>query len=172
MLTCLPLLNRKTNYSAKWWKFKDWMSRWLRIRYQVSSILLLLNHNSQPEPCVSDNRSRVYHEIGITHYSHFIMSTMASQNHRHLDCLLNRLFRRRSKKTLKPCVTCLCKGNPLVTSDSPHKGPVTRKMLPFDDVIVEAVISSLQLNPLWKSLICIYFTKSSKKDAIITQELA
>ena len=34
------------------------------------------------------------------------------------DCLLNRLFRRRSKKTSK------------------HKGPVTRKMFPFDDIIM------------------------------------
>ena len=32
-------------------------------------------------------------------------------NHRRLDCLLNRLFRRRSKKTSKPSVTDLCEGN-------------------------------------------------------------
>ena len=33
-------------------------------------------------------------------------------NHRHLDCLLNPLFRYRSKKTSKLRVTGLCKGNP------------------------------------------------------------
>ena len=38
-------------------------------------------------------------------------------NHWRLDCLLNRLFRRRSKKTSKLHVTCLCKGNSSVTSE-------------------------------------------------------
>ena len=42
-------------------------------------------------------------------------------NHQPQHYLLNRLFRRRSKKTSK---------NP------PHKWPVTRKMFPFDDVIM------------------------------------
>ena len=38
-------------------------------------------------------------------------------NHRRLDCLLNRWFRRRSKKTSKLLVTGLCDGNPPVTGD-------------------------------------------------------
>ena len=38
-------------------------------------------------------------------------------NHRHLDCLLNRLFRRRSKKTSKLRVTGLCEGNSRVTGE-------------------------------------------------------
>ena len=42
-------------------------------------------------------------------------------NHPRLNCLCNRLFRRRSKKTRK------------LRMDSPHKGPVTRKMIPFHD---------------------------------------
>ena len=37
-------------------------------------------------------------------------------NHRRLDCLPNRLFRRRSKTTLKLIVTGLCEGNPPVPS--------------------------------------------------------
>ena len=36
-------------------------------------------------------------------------------NQRRLDCLLKRLFRRRSKKTSKLRVTGLCEGNPPVT---------------------------------------------------------
>ena len=51
-------------------------------------------------------------------------------NHHPHDYLLNCLFRRRSKKTSKLRVTGLCAGN------SPHKWPVTRKMFPFDDVIM------------------------------------
>ena len=51
-------------------------------------------------------------------------------NHQPQECLLNRVFRRRSKKRSKLRVICLCEGN------FPHKGPVTQKMFPFDDVIV------------------------------------
>ena len=40
-------------------------------------------------------------------------------NHQPRDCLLNRLFRRRSKKTLKLCVTGLCVGNSPVADEFP-----------------------------------------------------
>ena len=51
-------------------------------------------------------------------------------NHRHLDCLLNRLFRRISKEISKLHVTGPGEVN------SPHKGPITRTIFPFDDVIM------------------------------------
>ena len=57
-------------------------------------------------------------------------------NHQPHGCLLNRLFRRRSKKTSKLRVTGLCVRNSPGPVNSPHKWPVTRKMFPFDDVIM------------------------------------
>ena len=42
-------------------------------------------------------------------------------NHRHLDSLLNHLFRLRSKKTSKLCVTGLCEGNPPVIGGFPSQ---------------------------------------------------
>ena len=57
-------------------------------------------------------------------------------NHHPHDCLSNRLFRRRSKKTSKLRVTGLCERNSPGPVNSPHKGSVTRKMVPFDDVIM------------------------------------
>ena len=42
-------------------------------------------------------------------------------NHRRLDCLLNRWFRRRSKKTSKLRDTGLCEGNPPVTGGFPSQ---------------------------------------------------
>ena len=51
-------------------------------------------------------------------------------NHRHLDCLLNRLFMSTSKKASKLRITGLCGVN------FQHKRPVTRKMFPFDDIIM------------------------------------
>ena len=56
-------------------------------------------------------------------------------NHQPYDYLLNRLFRRRSKKISKLRVTGLCAGNSPETGEFPHKWPVTRKMFPFDDVM-------------------------------------
>ena len=65
-------------------------------------------------------------------------------NHRRLDCLLNHLFRRRSKKTAKLRVTGLCEGNspvtgefPAVTGEFPAQKPLTRNMPPFVDVIMK-----------------------------------
>ena len=57
-------------------------------------------------------------------------------NHQPRGCLLNRLFRRRSKQASKLRVTGLCAGNSPGPVNSPHKGPVTRKMFPFDDDIM------------------------------------
>ena len=58
-------------------------------------------------------------------------------NHQPRGCLLSRLFRHRSKKTSKLRVTGLCVGNTPGPLNSPHKGPGTRKMFPFDDVIMK-----------------------------------
>ena len=60
-------------------------------------------------------------------------------NHRRLDCWLSRCFRRRPKKTSKLRVT-----ERRWPVDSPHRRPVTLKMLPFDDVIMLAKIKSNQ----------------------------
>ena len=58
-------------------------------------------------------------------------------DHQPNGCLLNRLFRCRSKKTSKLRVTGLCVGNSPGPVNSPHKGPVMRNMFPFDDVIMQ-----------------------------------
>ena len=67
-------------------------------------------------------------------------------NHQPHDCLLNGLFRRRSKKTSKLRVTGLCVENSSGPVNSPHKGPVTRKMFPFDDVIMRIGVCFSNLN--------------------------
>ena len=57
-------------------------------------------------------------------------------NHQPRDCLLNGLFMLTSKKTSKLRVTGLCAGISPGPVNSPHKWPVTRKMFPFDYVIM------------------------------------
>ena len=68
------------------------------------------------------------------HYNDFILSVMASQITGVSISLLNGFFGRRSKKTSKFHITGLCAGN--LPVNSLHKGPVTRKMFQFDDIIM------------------------------------
>ena len=78
--------------------------------------------------------STIYILFGALHWRHNDHDGVS--NHQPYGCLLNRLFRLRSKKTSKLRVTGLCVGNSPGPVNSPHKGPVTRKMFPFDDVIM------------------------------------
>ena len=71
-------------------------------------------------------------------------------HHQPHDCLLSRLFGRRSKKTSKLRGTGLCAGNSPGPVNSPRKGPVTRKMFPFDDVIMIVVSFAVKLNQICK----------------------
>ena len=74
------------------------------------------------------------------HNEHHIVS-----NRRSDDCLLNRLFRRRSKKTSKLRVTGLCAGNSPVTGQRwiPAQRASNAVMFPFDEVIMKCLNSCL-----------------------------
>ena len=64
-------------------------------------------------------------------------------NHQPHHCLLKRLFRRRSKKTFKSSASpAFVWGIHRGPVNSPHKWPVTRKMFPFDDVIMSKYYQS------------------------------
>ena len=67
------------------------------------------------------------HPLHWRHNGHISVS-----NYQPHDCLLNRLSRRRSKKTSKPRFTDLCVGIHRWPVNSPHKWPVTRKMFLWD----------------------------------------
>ena len=60
-----------------------------------------------------------------------------ASNHQPDDCLLNRSFRRRSKKTSKHRVTGLCAGNSPGTGEfSAQMASDAENAIPFDDVIM------------------------------------
>ena len=82
--------------------------------------------------------------VMAVHYTDVIMCAIVPQI-TGVRLFTNRLFRRRSKKTWKLRVTGLCEGNSPMTSEFPHKWPVTRKMFPIDYVIMN-------------SKFCIHFT--------------
>ena len=80
------------NVTLRLWKFSDFCSRHI-VGVAGDDIMF-----------------HILVEFKINHYSDV-------SNHRRLDCLFNRLFRRRSKKTSKLRVTGLCEGNSLVTCE-------------------------------------------------------
>ena len=57
-------------------------------------------------------------------------------NHQPHECLLNRLFKAKIKETSKLRVTGLCEGKSPEVGEIPAQRPVTRKVFPFDDVIM------------------------------------
>ena len=74
------------------------------------------------------------------HYNDVIMTMMASQI-TSLTIVYSTIYSNADqRKHQKLCVTGLCAGNSLGPVNSPHKGPVTRKMFPLDDVIMESSI--------------------------------
>ena len=54
-------------------------------------------------------------------------------NHRRLDCLLNRLFRQRKHQSFASLA--FVRGIHRWPMNSPHKGPTTRKMFPWDVIM-------------------------------------
>ena len=58
-------------------------------------------------------------------------------NYQPHDCLLSRLFRRRSRKYQSSASLAFVRGIHRGPVNCPHKWPVTRKMFPFDDVIMQ-----------------------------------
>ena len=61
----------------------------------------------------------------------------AISNRRRIDCLLNRLLRRKWKKTHQNYASlAFVRGIQRWAVNSPHKGPETRKVFPFDDIFM------------------------------------
>ena len=95
----------------------------------------------------------VMKEVRATTYMHYnddIMNAMASQIISLVTVYLTVNSGADQSKTSKLRVTGLSEGNSPVTGDSPHKGPVTRKMFPFDDVKCD---SPNKVNPGYFSLV-------------------
>ena len=74
-------------------------------------------------------------------------------NHLPHDCLLNRLSRRRSKKHQASASLAFVTGIHRWPVNSPYKGPVPRKMFPFDDVIMHGSVycTDSLVGRLWTS---------------------
>ena len=128
-------------HSSCGWLKTPW--RWRDVTEMMSqSPQTVLRHLLQCELHGKHKIRNVIYRQSPLHWRHNDHDSVS--NHQPHGCLLNRLFRRRSKKTSKLRVTGLCVGNSPGPVNSPHKGPVTRKMFPFDDVIMTMTKSTLQ----------------------------
>ena len=80
---------------------------------------------SSLDPWSDSNRTFVFNNICGYDYSSMPRTHQCEHddisNHRRLDCLPNRLYRQRSKKTSKLRVTSLCEGNPPMTGGFPSQ---------------------------------------------------
>ena len=102
---------------------------WYRRVFERGFIPIPIRWLSLPHP---------FQELSLTnlHYNDVIMTTIASQI-TSLAVVYSTVYSDADKK--KPSklhVTGLCVGNSPWPVNSPHKGPVTRKMFPIDDVIM------------------------------------
>ena len=79
----------------------------------VTTWHVILTHCGLVTPCDDID----LHYLGSLHWRHYRRDDVSNQQPRH--CLLNRLFRGRSKKASKLRVTGLCVGNSPVTSEFP-----------------------------------------------------
>ena len=78
-----------------------------------------------------------FNHAGNVHYSEVIMSAMASQITGVLIVCLNVCSSADRRKHQSSMSLAFVRGMHRWQVNSPHKGPVTRKMFPFDDVIME-----------------------------------
>ena len=103
--------------------------------HDVWNIPYLVRHSIDNSMIVLLHTPRTYY-MTRKHYVDVIMTTMASQI-TSLTVVYSIVYSGTDqKKTSKLRVTGLCAGNSPGPVNSPHKGPVTRKMFPFDDVIM------------------------------------
>ena len=106
-----------------------------RIFYEMNTIqklmknylLIIETEQSEVKPDQSNNAVELQWRHNDRHG--------VSNNQPH-DCLLNGLFRRKSKKTSELRITGFVKGIHRWPVNSPQPEPVTRKMFSFDDVIM------------------------------------
>ena len=94
------------------------------------------------------------------HYNDDIMSAIASQITSLTIVYPTAYSRRRSKKHQNSASLAFVRGIHRWPVNSPHKGPVTRKMFPFDDVIMKAsagTVLALKLHTLSTRFLLLFF---------------
>ena len=95
--------------------------KWLSCFFEAIDASRNLVRNTQPPSVVLwwFIQWRFEGDMSSRHYNDIIIERDCVSNHQPCDCLLNRLFRHRSKKISKLRVTGFCVGNSRVTGEFP-----------------------------------------------------
>ena len=117
--------------------------------WRLCSIAIRLHHNSMITPIAGT------YVVMLNHNNDVIMSMMASQI-TSITIVRSTVY---SNKTPKVRLTGLFRGIHRWPMNSPHKGPVTREMFPFDDVIMDRG-NHMQIS-CWKSLTFLFKVAST-----------
>ena len=111
-----------------------------------------------------------------THYTDVIMITMASQI-TSLTVVYSTVYSDADQRKHQSSASLrLCVGNSPGPVNSPHKGPVTRKMVPFDDVIMNwstycsTQADSPQVFPWHKCCVINFMSKSRSEKLRVTDQ--
>ena len=130
------------NFKISLWNVnKSWNDRFLALEQAVVMCRIDAKQIHEPKMVkLYEDALQNHHESNAwalckslqwRHYGHDGVS-----NHRRLGCLLNRLFMCRWRKHQSSALLAFVRGIHRWPLNSPHKGPVTRKMFPFDAVIM------------------------------------
>ena len=132
-------------YQINWSECKDYHST--NISYTQNPNLVKKYNKQVLLFCSKYSSKQVIIQLSYRHISQFMTwldHYTLRWRHNGPDSVSNHqphgLFRRRSKKSSKLRVTGICAGKSPGPMNSPHKGPVTRKMFPFDDVTMHSIL--------------------------------
>ena len=115
-----------------WWlMFLRQNEQWKRNNYCNISIISRTKPENLNVSCLIMQLSLCSISLRWRHNDHAGVS-----NHQPHGCLLNRLFRRKSRKHQSSASLAFVREIHRGPVNFPHKWPVTRKMFPFDDVIM------------------------------------
>ena len=90
---------------------------------------------------------------GTIHYNDVIMGAKASQI-TSLTIVYSTVYADADQRKHQSfALLALCAGNSPGPVNSPHKGPVTRKIFPFDDVIMKIMFSDISMNIIWYKIV-------------------
>ena len=144
----------KPEYSRSSQYHRCWCPGFLR-RQGISNIGI--GYAAQTYLCLSQRRISATCDISVLRndrkYKHYYSDVILGAIVFHITSLtivysLNRLFRRRSKKTSKLRVTGLCAGNSPVTGEFPAQMASNEENFPSDDVIM--IFTFHHINSVWQ----------------------
>ena len=144
----LSLNKRSRKRSRRWWFEMPWRSLWRHCKASHGT-----GDRALSEPMMTQFTNPTYDHLAtlIMHYIDVIMSAMASQI-TSLTIVYSTVYSGADQKQKSFASLAFVRGIHRWPVGSPHKGPVTRKMFPFDDVITDNIglygIYFMSLTPL------------------------